>query len=164
MIKFIGTALIMLSGLGIGYTLSANNKRHLKKVGYAEKMLCDIGLMLEFGALTFGEIVKHLKDTDSAGQLMFLDTDEQSPDLRADILDRIELNKDKFRPDEKSALRQFFTQLGTTDIEGQLSLVERSKAYFFGQLQKLREESKSKCRLYNSLGALGGAFVAIMLL
>lgn len=153
----------MCSGVGIGLALSQRNKNHLHTVEAVEKMFSETKLMLQFNAPTFSELIGYLKNSSQTGSLRFLEVDVDSVCVRDDIINAVRENKDDLCEQETAKLESFFSQLGETDIDGQISLAERYEEFFRDDLQKLRHESSVKCKLYNSLGALGGAFVAILL-
>lgn len=164
MIKFIGSAMIVFSGLGVGLYLSSKEKKHTSTIEAIEKMFCETRLMLKFESVTFKELIGYLKKSSQTKMLRFLEIDENSLDLRHIIIRSIKENKDNLYDNEIFQLESFFSQFGETDLDGQIALAERYGEIFRESLQKLREESVKKCRLYNSLGVLGGAFVAIMLI
>ena len=164
MIKLIGLLLIIFSGLGLGLHLSAKEKRHLSAVFAIEKMFNETQLMLRYEAVTFKELIAYLKKSSQTHCLEFLQIDENSPDLRQEIIASIRLNKDNLYEDEVFQLEAFFSQFGATDLFGQIALAEKYGENFRERLELLHSESRTRCRLYNSLGILGGTFIAIMVI
>lgn len=163
MLRIIGIVLVMLSGANFGAYLSSKVKKHIKTVETVNDMLRETGMMIRFNAITFKELIEHLKCCCAIGKLRFLQVDTEALDIRESIVEGIKNNDDGLSAEEAEKLYSFFLQFGTTDIDGQLSMVEKYQEYYFERMQNLRDESTKKCRLYNSLGALGGAFVAVML-
>lgn len=164
MIKFLGSVMIIASGMGIGFLLSHKNKRHLKTIEAIEKMFIQTTLMLKYNAVTFNELIEYLQQSSQTNDLNFLKCNAETLNLPDEITKNILQNKDNLSDDEMNNLIDFFSQFGQTDINGQVSLAKRFEANFYDRLSKLREESKEKCKLYNSLGFLGGAFIAIILI
>lgn len=164
MTKLIGLLMIVFSGLGIGIHLSAKEKRHLNAISAIEKMFYETQLMLKYQAVTFKELIAYLKKSSQTCCLEFLKVNENSQDLRQQLIVSIQQNKDELYEDEVFQLESFFSQFGATDLEGQIALAERYGEDFAKRLEELRLQSRVKCRLYNSLGVLGGTFVAIMLI
>ena len=164
MIKLIGSIFIISSGIGAGFLMSYKNKSHLKAVEEIEKVFVQTNLMLQYSAVTFSELIEYLQKSSQTKDLLFLKSDVGSLDLPGEIMINIKENKDNLNNDEVDALLDFFSQFGQTDIDGQIMLSKRYECYFNERLNKLREESKIKCKLYNSLGALGGAFIAVLLI
>ena len=163
MIKFLGSVMIICSGVGIGMAMSQRNKKHLHTVEAVEKMFCETKLMLQFNALTFAELISYLQKSSQTSSMKFLKVDAGSVSIRDDIISSVRENKDALTDQETAKLESFFAQLGETDIDGQISLANRYAEFFCDDLDNLRSESSAKCKLYNSLGALGGAFLAILL-
>ena len=164
MIKVIGSAMIIFSGLGIGMYLSAKEKRHAATIGAIEKMFCETKLMLKFEAVTFKELMGYLKKSSQTRELKFLSVNENSLNLRQDIIGAIKKNEDNLSDDEVFQLEGFFLQFGETDLDGQILLAEKYGEVFRERFETLRQENIKKCKLYNSLGVLGGAFIAVMLI
>ena len=54
-------------------------------------------------------------------------------------------------------------QLGTSDLDGQISGVKLRQAEVDSAIASAREEYSRKAKLYRSLGVLSGVFIAIML-
>lgn len=164
MIKFIGSVMILCSGIGAGVLMSYKNKSHLKSVEAIEKMFVQTSLMLKYSVVTFDELIGFLQKSSQTNGLNFLKADINSLSLPDKILVNIRENEDNLSNDEINSLYDFFSQFGQTDLDGQISLSKRYEHYFQDKLVKMREESRVKCKLYNSLGVLGGAFVAVMLI
>lgn len=163
-LKFVGTAMIMAGGIGAGLTLSFKNRNHLHTVEAVERMFAETKLMLQYNAVTFSELVGYLKKSSQTKELKFLNIDAASISVREEVIKAVKENKDNLSDEEKFQLEAFFSHLGQTDLEGQIALAKRYGEFFREDLKKLRDESRVKCRLYNSLGALGGAFIAILLI
>lgn len=164
MFKFIGAVMIMLSGIGWGNSFSSRVKKHIRDVEAVNSMFAEVVMMINFNAVTFRELILHLKECPQTKKLKFLNEDLSSVDIRDCILESLKKNADNFGEEEVAQLCSFFMQLGLSDLEGQLLMAEKYREYFRIRLERLREESIKKCRLYNSLGALGGAFIAVILI
>ena len=163
MIRIIGIVLIMLTGANCGCYLSSRVKGHIKTLETINDMLRETQVMIRFNAVTFKELILHLQGCFGISKLKFLSFDAEKSDIRESIIFAIKQNEDGLTQEENERLCCFFMGFGTTDIDGQLSMVERYQHYFADRLEKVRDEGLKKCRLYNSLGVLGGAFVAVML-
>lgn len=164
MIKLFGSLMIIGSGIGVGFLLSSKNKTHLKTVESIEKMFIQTSLMLKYNAVTFNELIGYLQESSQTNSLNFLKCDNSSLNIPHEIVCNIRKNKDALTQDELNALLDFFSQFGQTDIDGQVLLSKRYESFFNDRVNYLREESKQKCKLYNSLGFLGGAFLAVLLI
>lgn len=68
-----------------------------------------------------------------------------------------------FHKDDKKLLKRFFANLGTTDIEGQLSHIELYTRLFDEQYRTAKSEIEKKSKLYKMSGLFSGlAFVVIL--
>ncbi len=65
---------------------------------------------------------------------------------------------------ERSELDIYFSRLGTTDSDGQQAMIALSISGFEHFASLAREEEKRKCRLYEVLGFVAGAFAAVILI
>lgn len=163
MIRIIGVVMIMCAGVGCGFSLSSRVKEHLRKVSAINDMFSEVIMLIAYNAVTFRELIAYLKDRSLTSSLKFLDVDVDSVDIRENVVQAVRENQDNLEEEEVRQLCGFFMQFGTSDLEGQLLMARKYQEYFRTRLQDLREESMKKCRLYNSLGALGGAFIAVIL-
>ncbi len=77
---------------------------------------------------------------------------------------QIKFNKNFLKKDDINLLEEFFDNFGMQDINGEY---DRTKFYvnlLYKQYEQAMGESAKLCRLYNSLGILGGIFLCIFLL
>lgn len=153
----------MCAGAGCGFSLSAKNKGQIAAVEAVEQMLCETELMLRYNVVTVGELVGRLKNLSQTRALKFLDVDEKSNEIQGEIIRLLKQNRDRLSDDQVFRIVSFFEQLGQTDLEGQIMLTQGCRSYFQTESKTLKSNSESKCRLYNSLGILGGALIAVML-
>jgi len=162
-VKFTGIILIMLAGISCGFSMSSKFKRHIATLELLNDMFTETIMLMNFSAVTYPELILHLKESTLCGGLKFLDIDTGSPEIREKVLEAVRANKDGLDTQESEKLFGFFKQFGTCDLDGQIAMAKKYMAYFSDRLNTLRAESVQKCRLYNSLGALGGAFLAVIL-
>lgn len=67
------------------------------------------------------------------------------------------------KPEDKTLLLEIGDFLGGSDIDGQLSNLQIKMETASKLLHEAEEEKKRKSKLFRSLGVLGGAFAAILL-
>lgn len=163
MLKLIGAVMIMLAGIGCGYSFSSKVKKHIRDIEAVNSMFTETAMMINFNAVTFRELIIHLKECPQTRGLKFLNVDLSSVDIRDRMVESVKKNSDNFDEEEVKQLYGFFMQLGLSDLEGQLLMTKKYHEFFRSRFENLQEESLKKCRLYNSLGALGGAFIAVIL-
>ena len=63
-----------------------------------------------------------------------------------------------------SLMKSFGTQLGKTDVEGQLKHLELYKVYFQKQLSDAQEAVGQKSKLYRTMGFFAGSAAALMMI
>lgn len=69
----------------------------------------------------------------------------------------------ELRREEYAVLCELLSKLGTTDAEGQAALIELCRQRFTELAAQSAEEQRTKCRLYDVLGFMAGAFIAVMI-
>ena len=165
MIKFIGCIMIISSAGYAGFYQADKLVKKLKITKKLYRMACEIVIMLNCSYLTVGEIISRLNSCSEFDELDFIKADPDSLTLRNDIRKKIKNSVclADFK-DEKTIIENFFMELGTTEISGQLALAELFKKELSEQIEKLSEQSAKKCRLYRAMGILGGTFAAVMLI
>lgn len=162
MIKILGEVMVICSGIGFGFSFSSKVKRHIRDIEAINHMFDEIIMMMKFNAVTFKDLIIHLRNCPHIRSFKFLDVDLSAFDIRESILKSINNNFDNLNKYEADQLYSFFLQLGLSDLDGQLLMAEKYHEFFQLRLENLREEGLKKCRLYNSLGVLGGAFIAVI--
>ncbi|MGN1134126.1 MAG: stage III sporulation protein AB [Oscillospiraceae bacterium] len=163
MLKVIGAVLVIICGMLVGRAFSAANKKHLKTVGMIVNMFYEIRQQLKFNGATFEELLEHIRSCSDTKELEFIQGDSGG-DIRRAVIDRIHQNPDRLYEEEAVRLESFFETLGSTDMEGQLAKAEICCEYFQRDEQELKEQSAKKCRLYNALGIIGGALLAVVII
>lgn len=74
------------------------------------------------------------------------------------------INSLSFNSKDKELLTSFFKDLGTTDIDGELSHIKMYQDLFSEQYRISKEDIKSKGKLYRMLGLFSGlAFVVLFI-
>ena len=63
---------------------------------------------------------------------------------------------------EQLLLSELLSKLGTTDAEGQLAIIGHGISRFEEYAESAAAEQRSKCRLYEILGFMAGAFAAVL--
>ena len=154
MIKLMGCIMLVMAGAGFGCCKADNLECKYRTVKNIEHMLNDLYIMLESSVLTKAEITERIMNNKKYHMfekyILNNSTDEK---------DRSLLSKD-----DESKLTEFFEQLGTTDLYGQLS---RTKLYIgeFSQREELLKEKLKRCgRLYRGMGVICGAAAAILIM
>ncbi len=162
-IKLFGIILIVFSGWQIGMLMSGRVKNHCECLHTIVKMLDEIEIMLKFNRCTFSELIACLKSSDEFKRLGLFENAEGN-DIKYSVSQNIESLSLNLTADQIKNLQGFFGDLGMTDMDGQLSNINRCRSYFQREFEFCEKESREKSKLYISLGLLGGAFLAVILI
>lgn len=163
MLKLVGCLFIILSGAMTGNSVAVSFKNKLELQRTLQRLYSQSAILLEYSLLTFSELICQLHSSESFSKLSFLYVPDDCTDVRQAVLDGIR-NWDP--PDEASGqiLVSFFTDLGTTDISGQLSFVRLALARQTEIVEAEKKRINERLRLSRTFGVLGGAFAAIMIM
>lgn len=158
-------AIILLSSLGGMYFSAALKNRviTLKRINY---MLEEIYIMLKYRSATVYEITDALSrderfsDFDFLREISFLSGRPFQQSWCESLENHIPFGMNK---SDAELLMSIGKQLGTSDLEGQISTVRLRQAELGTVISAAEEEYSRKAKLYRSLGVLTGVFIAIML-
>ena len=150
MTELFGSILVISAGIIIGQIKSDKLKKRCETSLLAEKMLRDIYIMLESLFLTRDEIFERLEKNKNYACFYDLFHGKTKADFPAE--------------NDIKELREFFSSLGTNDINGEL-MKTRLCLERLSESTKEAQEKYRKCnKLYKALGGLTGAAVVIMLI
>lgn len=162
-LKLLGCAALILAGTAVGFLKArslSSRKKLLRSVG---TLMQDLATRLRYQSDDiFTSVTLAAK---SAGLSIKEDADRSQG-----FLPWWERQTKEFAPphvlhnSDKELLFSFGSQLGATDLEGQLSHIELCRTLLSKQLSDAEEELKQKGRLYRTLGVFGGVSAAIMLI
>lgn len=166
MLKFIGiTVIISVTTFTGCYFSSALKKRlvMLKKLNY---MLEEILLLLRYKSATVYEIAETLAGDERFSEFDFLGNIDRECDISfqqswCDAVYGSDLCG--MKKSDIELIADIGKKLGTSDLDGQVSAVMLRRSELEAAISSAEEEYAKKAKLYRSLGALTGAFVAIML-
>ncbi len=148
----------------IGFTLSERVRQHCKDLKKIIRMLEETEIMIRYNACTLKELILHFYNCSDLKDVDFIQVDIDDYEIKENISQLIEHTKFELTSDEKNNLQTFFYELGSTDLDGQIAIIKHYKDYYNNNFKRLAEDSGTKCRLYNSIGILGGAFLAVILI
>lgn len=146
-VKLIGAASVIIAGTYIGFDKSAVLGKRLSTLRNILRMFDETEILMNYGAFTTGEILERLRENECFEKI---------------------INKDSsvtrcLAEDEKRLLNEYFSQLGTTDLQGQLSALKMYKNAFTEKFSDLKAVKDEKCRLYRTMGILAALFVCVIL-
>lgn len=166
MIRVLGVMLIFFSAALVGMSMSVNMKKKLDRLALLRRMADEISTLIRYRSLTVREIITELRQSGMYSELHFLygsDFKDRSRPV-SEIWESTVLSDCNLSREEKTVLCNLGTQLGTTDSQGQLSLI----AAFSAEIEEMYERQKQvyavKGKLYRSMGILIGAMVGIMII
>lgn len=143
MIRLAGCLLIIVVGTLIGTAKSRALKDRTNRLNQLLRMLTRASELIRYKRSTVGEIMEQLKE------------DQHFRDL----LDSTDLERQ-----ENELISGFLSELGTTDAEGQLSMIALYSSRCRELIEAAKNEEAAKCRLYEQLGFMSGAFIAVLLI
>lgn len=167
MLKFIGiTVIISVTTFTGCYFSSALKKRliMLKKLNY---MLEEILLLLRYKSATVYEIAETLAGNERFSEFDFLKNIDRDCDIsfqQSWCKAVYGSNLCGMKKSDIELIADIGKKLGTSDLDGQVSTVMLQRSEIEAAISAAEEEYAKKAKLYRSLGALTGAFVAIMLI
>lgn len=146
-VKLIGAASVIIAGTYIGFDKSAVLEKRLSTLRNILRMFDETEILMNYGAFTTGEILERLSESECFEKI---------------------INKDSsvtrcLAEDEKMLINEYFSQLGTTDLQGQLSALKMYKTAFAEKFNDLKAVKNEKCRLYRTMGILAALFVCVIL-
>lgn len=167
MLKIVGITVIISVTSFVGNFFSSalkNRLLNLKKLNY---LIDEIIILLRFKSATVYEIVSHLSNDERFGCFLFLRNivPESGVTFRQSWCGAITQNPpDNFSKNDIDLLYDIGKQLGTSDIDGQLSTLNLQQSELQSLILSAETDYLKKAKLYCSLGVLSGAFISIMLI
>ncbi|HIT53757.1 MAG TPA: stage III sporulation protein AB [Candidatus Fimivicinus intestinavium] len=168
--KYVGMCCVLAACIWMGQYYSAGAARRIRAL---EQILLLLGLInseLAYCRTPVRELMRHIMRHGELSELPFLQLCgrmcEQGvafPSAWSRALKR-QCAERTLRREDISLLQAFGTQLGTTDLEGQLSLCGLYARLFEERLSQAREWKNKYAKLYTSLGVLGGLLIWILFL
>lgn len=161
--KIIGIMLVFFCSAFTGMNFSAKFKKRIKAIEQINSIIISIKIMIEAQSLTVEELFSALVYEKKLDNFFITESAFLSSDYKRKIND--ELEKISFlAKEDKYLFIGFINDLGTTYLEGQISIIDGYIKQFENKISELKSEKNTKCRMYNSFGVLIGAFLSIVLL
>lgn len=140
-------------------------KNHTSFVRQCVLMIENISILLQYNNLTVDEIIDYIFNSDNYGLLFFIDDlHRQGDDFDSKCEKSIngrQLSK-SFDQEDKELLLGFFSMLGKSDLNGQLSNCKIYKEFFSKKLAELEKSEQIKCK--NSLAVYIGIGLGISII
>lgn len=166
MIRLIGVLLIFSACCSVGMNISLGMKKKLERLNLFRRMTDETATLIRYRSLTVREIFLLLKENSAYSELLFLHNADFSDKSRpAGEIWQESINSDlTLSGEEKKLLIQLGSQLGTTDTQGQLSVISVFNESLDCMIQKQSEKYAVKGKLCRSMGILGGAMAGILII
>lgn len=163
MLKLLGCILIITSGTftGLNVSFKYNQKMALHKK--LVRLYNETAIILEYSFATFGEIIEHLRCSREYDEFRFLNAGADDIDVKRTVLRALDTWDKGIERTSIDNLRAFFSKLGTTDIQGQISYARLAAACEQDLIDTISEKYKQRAKMSRTLGVLGGVFAAIMI-
>lgn len=164
MLKFLGCILLVGATTTAGILLS---RRLYKRRDFLKDFIAFINSVttnIRYNSADIFTVVALCADSDSLSYFE-LGTAQNIPfeAVWKDKVDNIPRHLSLTEADKK-LLYEFGTQLGKTDVDGQLKHLELCKISFAKQLSFAEEAIKQKSKLYKSMGFFAGAAIALLMI
>lgn len=166
MIRLLGVLLIFSACCSVGMNMSLNMKKKLERLNLFRRMTDETATLIRYRSLTVREIFLLLRENGAYTELLFLHNADFSDKSRpvGEIWQESIGSDFTLSSEEKKLLIQLGGQLGTTDTQGQLSVISVFNECLDGMIQKQSEKYAVKGKLCRSMGILGGAMAGILII
>lgn len=163
-LKFLGCIMLLAATTSTGFMLS---RRLSKRRDFLKAFIAFINSVTTNIRYSSADIFTVITSSANSDSLLYfaIDTAQNLPfeAVWKDKIDNIPKHLSLTEADKK-LLYEFGTQLGKTDVDGQMKHLELYKISFTKQLSFAEEAIKQKSKLYKSMGFFAGAAIALMMI
>lgn len=166
MFKYAGLALIIAVSSFSGIYFSAALKARLIALQKINYLIDEIIILLRFKASTVYEIIEHLTRNERFSDFSFLNKITANGEIpfQLDWCNSLKISPpSNLKTEDLHILADIGKNLGTSDIEGQISTLNLQRNELKTLISSAEEDCERKSKLYRSLGVLVGAFISVML-
>lgn len=169
MIKITAVVFVMLGLSASGFYFASVYGKKAEILENIVMMLGIIRTQLRYAHLPLQSMLLFLEENENIRTLGFVsdcrEMIENGDTFRISWKKSIEKEKELCRliPESLPYLIQFGENLGTTDLEGQISCCEYYEHIFCKELEEKEEQSKKYSKLFPTLGIMLGVSVAILM-
>lgn len=148
--------------------MSAGLRKRLSLLKAVNAMLEEISILIRYKASTVFEIIEELSKDKRFTELGFiLEVREHCSEQSSFSLKWenavMSYNFGSIKPQDLLLINSIGQNLGSSDIEGQLSTLALEREELKTLLADAESDLKNKSKLYSSLGILTGAFITVLL-
>lgn len=152
-------------GTVIGFSAADSLKKRRDTTRLLRSLIIELSVSIRFRALDLYEIIRFLKSERSLDGLGFIKDlpSEYTPTDNFHEIWQTAVEKDtSLKSEEKHILLELGAALGTSDIDGQMSVIEAASERIASLEKKLESDYFDKSRLYRSMGILFGIMAGII--
>lgn len=167
MIKYMGFALIIAITSFAGCYFSSELKIRLINLKKINFLIDEIIILLRYKASTVYEITACLASNERFADFGFLKniTNDNSISFQQNWNNAVKAQPpSSLKANDLEILADIGKNLGTSDMEGQLSMLSLQRAELENIISVAETDCERKSKLYRSLGVLAGAFISVMLI
>ncbi|MBR1528277.1 MAG: stage III sporulation protein AB [Oscillospiraceae bacterium] len=162
--KLSGMLLLLFCGGGTGFYLSRQIRSQIRIWSVLIALLEDCMIYIRYQHLPLPELFALLKEKQAYQNLDFLQKLSFTPELSPETLWNQALEGTRVPPQAREILRNLGAELGRTDLQGQLAVLTLCRTQMQNALEHCRTDCEQKSKLYQALGWLGGAAMAVLFL
>ena len=152
----------------MGATYSINLKKRINLLENTVLMIEEMKIQLSYLNLPIYEILNNMKDKNYLNSLSFIEYSchliENGVDFNLAWQKAIEDTHLQYKREEKERLLHLGMNLGVSDTDNQLCILNLDKGYFTEYISKAKSKEKKYGNLTVSLGVLSGCMIFILLL
>lgn len=162
--KFFGIVLLFAGCAGTGLYAGHQVRRQIKIYQKLLFFIEDCQISLRYQNLTLAELFHMFAERQEYQDFEFLQRLCKSEEETPEKLWKEALTACQFPKDAEQILKNLGSELGKSDLEGQTAILTLCRNQMQKALEAAQAVSAQKCRLYQSLGWLGGAMLAVIFL
>ena len=166
--RLLGAGLLWISLMFAGVAYSVKLKQRVDLLEKTKLMIEDMKIQLKFLNLPLYDILSNINQKDYLKKLTFItDSCERiidGEDFHIAWQRAIKSTRLPYKREESERLLHIGLNLGTSDVDNQLSILSLNSEYFDECILKAKLEEKKYGNLTATLGALSGCTIFILLL
>jgi len=163
-VKLFGILLLFFCCAGTGILASHQIRNQIRIWSVLIALIEDCMIYIRYQHLPLPELFELLKEKPAYQHLDFLQEFSFTPEVAPETLWKQALEGSRLPSQAREILCNMGSELGRTDIQGQLAVLTLCRTQMQNALENCRTSCEQKGKLYQALGWLGGAAVAVLLM
>lgn len=164
--KGIGLICILLTCAGAGIYAASQLRRQVRQYQLLTAFLKDCAVYIRYQSVPLQELFQILAENPDYQNFVFLQTviRKLSPERSLESVWHEAVQMGGLPPEAERILQNIGHEIGKTDIAGQLALLELYQMQMQSACETCQTSCEQKTKLYQSIGWLSGAMLAILFL